>query len=76
MEANLDLTEVQKNQLNQLNELDEKRTAALHHTAVTQQKHSKWHNRFIKKKIFCEEDWDLLYDSRCKRNFEGKIHTI
>ena len=75
METNLDLTKGQKNQLNQLNELNEKRTAAVHHATLIQQQHSKWHAIFIKKKMFCEGDWDLLYDSRFKRDFKGKLHT-
>jgi hypothetical protein len=49
--------------------------AALHHTAIVQQQHTKWHDRFIKKKVFQKHDWTLLYDSRCK-DFKGKLHTI
>ena len=36
---------------------------------------SNWHDRFIKKKVFCEGDWELLYDSRFKRDFKGKFCT-
>ena len=36
---------------------------------------SNWHDRFIKKKVFCEGDWALLYDSRFKRDFKGKLRT-
>ena len=75
MEENLDLTEAQKKRLNQLNELDEKCTAAVQHTTLIQQEQSKWCDRFIKKKMFCEGDWDLLYDSRFKRDFKGNLRT-
>lgn len=37
LELNMDLDEAQKQRFNQLNELDEKRLAALHHTASLQQ---------------------------------------
>ena len=46
----------------------------MHHTAIVQQQHTKWHDRFIKKKVFKKDDWSLLYDSRFK-DFKGKIHT-
>ena len=75
MEENLDLTEAQKNQLNQLNELDEKSIIVVHHTTLIQQLRSKRHDRFIKKNMFCEGDWDLLYDSQFKRDFKGKLCT-
>ena len=29
----------------------------------------------MKKKVFCEGDWELLYDSRFKRDFKGKLRT-
>ena len=29
----------------------------------------------IKKLVFYEGDWALLYDSRFKREFKGKLHT-
>ena len=75
MEENLDLTEAQRNRLNQLNELDEKRTIVVHHTPLIEQQRSKWHDRFIKKKVLCEGDLVLLYDSRFKREFKGKLRT-
>ena len=34
----------------------------------------KWHDKFIKTKVFHEGDWALLYDSRFK-DFKGKLHT-
>ena len=70
----MDLDESQRQRLNQLNELDEKRLVALHHTAIVQQQHTKWHDRFIKKKLFQKDDWALLYDSHFKY-FKGKLHT-
>ena len=36
LELNMDLDEAQKQWMNQFNELDEKRLAALHHTAIVQ----------------------------------------
>ena len=45
------------------------------HTMLIKQQRSKWHDRFIKKKVLCEGYWDLLYDSRFKRDFKGKLHT-
>ena len=63
----------QKKWLNRLNEQDEKRTIAVHHKTLIQKQCSKWHDRFIEKKMLCEGDWDLLYDSRFKRNFKGNI---
>ena len=62
-EENLELMEAQKNRLNQLNKLYEKCTTGVHHTTLIQQQRSKLHNRFIKKKVFCEGDWALVYDS-------------
>ena len=37
LEANMDLTEAQKDHLNQLNEVDEKRAAVVDHTLVIKQ---------------------------------------
>ena len=76
IEVNLDVTEALKRRLNQLNELDENWLAAVEQTMLIQQQRSNWHDRFIKKKVFCEGDWALLYDSRLKRDFKGKLHTI
>ena len=61
--------------MNQLNELDEKCTALVHQTELIQQQRTKWHDWFIKKKVLCEGNWALLYDSRFKRDFKGKIRT-
>ena len=58
-----------------MNEPDEKRTTVVHHTTLIQLHRSKWHDRFIKKKVFCEGDWYFLYDSQFKRDFKGKLHT-
>jgi len=60
--------------LEQLNELDEKHSTNLHQTYVIQQQCSKWHDLFIKKKIFQNGDWALLYDS-CFKDFRGKLQT-
>ncbi len=39
-----------------------------------QQQSAKWHDALIKKKIFHEGDWALLYDSRFQ-DFPGKLQT-
>ena len=44
-------------------------------TVFLQQQRSNWHDRFIKKKVFYEGDWALLYDSRLKCDFKGKLRT-
>ena len=54
------------NRLQKINELDEIRLFALQHTAVIQQQRAKWHEALIKKEVFRERDWVLLYDSRFK----------
>ena len=69
------MIESERSRLNQLNEIDEKLLAAVDHTVLIQQQRSNWHDRFIKKKVFFEGDWALLYDSRFKRDFKGKLHT-
>ena len=74
LELKMDLDEAQKQRLNQLNELDEKRLASLHHTTIVQQQRTKWHDRFIKNKVFQKDVWALLYDSWFK-DFKGKLHT-
>lgn len=60
----LNLNEAQTNRLQQINELDKIRFSALQQTALIQQQREKWHDTIIKKKIFHEGDWALLYDSR------------
>ena len=60
----LDLNEAQVRRLQRINELDEIRLSTLQQTALIQQHREKWHDALIKKKIFHEGDWALLYDSR------------
>ena len=60
----LNLNEAQTNRLQQINELDEIRLLALQRTALIQQQREKLHDTLIKRKIFHEGDWALLYDSR------------
>ena len=55
--------------------MDEKQLAAVDQTVLLQQQRSNWHDQFIKNKIFREGDWALLYDSRFKRDFKGKLRT-
>ena len=76
LEENMDLTESQKDHLNQLNELNEKFVVSIHHTLVIQHQCSKWHDRFIKKNMFHEGNWALLYASWFKWYFKGKLCTI
>ena len=59
--------------MNQLSELHEKCLATVDQTILIQQQRSNWHDRFIKKKVFYEGDWALLYDSRFKRDIKGKL---
>ena len=61
MDVDLDVTEAQRSRLNQLNELDEKCIAAVDQTSLIQQQRSKWHDRFVKKKVFFEVEWALIY---------------
>ena len=61
--------------MNQLNELDEKHTIDLHQTTLIQQQCSKWHDRFIKKKVFYESHSDLFYDSWFKKDSKGQLRT-
>ena len=72
---NLDVTESQKRRLNQLNELDENRLDVVDQTMLIHQHRSNWHGRFIKKKVFCEGGWALLYNSKFKKDFKGKLRT-
>lgn len=48
--------------------------SALQHTALIQQQRAKWHDALIKKKVLCEGDWALLYDSRFQ-DFPVKLQT-
>eukprot|EP00253_Pinus_taeda_P004873 PITA_04873 len=73
-EVGLELNKAEINRLQQINELDEIRLSALQRTALIQQQRSKWHDALIKKKVFCEGDWTLLYDSRFQ-DFPGKLQT-
>jgi hypothetical protein len=58
----------------QLNELDEIKKEALQRTTLIQEKRTKWHDKYLKKKKFQQGDSALLYDSRFK-NFKGKLTT-
>jgi hypothetical protein len=71
LEVGLDLSEAQKHRLEQLNELDEIHLVVVQNTAAIQQQRTKWHDKFIKKKVFQRGDWAFLYDSRFK-DFKGK----
>ena len=61
----------------QLNELDEIRKQAMEHTSLVQKQRKKWHEKFIKNKIFHKGDWALLFDSKFK-DFKTKftIHQL
>ena len=70
----MNLIEAQQQRLNQINELDEMRQDALQHTNMVQQQRARWHDKFIKRKLFQEGDWALLFDSRFKE-YRGKLTT-
>ena len=74
LQVDLDLSIAKTQRLNQFNELEEKRPAAIQQTKIIQQQRARWHNGFIKKKIFQKGYWALLYDSRFK-DFKGKLFT-
>jgi len=52
LEVGLDLSETQKHRLEQLNELDEIRSVDVQVTTAIQQQRMKWHDKFIKNKVF------------------------
>ena len=58
-----------------MNELEEKNIVVVDQTTLIQQQISNWHDRFIKKWVFYEGNWELLYDSIFKRDFKGKLRT-
>ena len=70
----MNLTKAQEQRLMQLNELDEIRQDAYHKTLLVQDQRARWHDNFIKKKVFRVSDWALLYDSKFK-HFKGKFST-
>ena len=70
----LNLDESQEQRLMQLNELDEIRQDVAQRTALIQNQRNKWHDNFLKRKIFQEGDWALLFDSRFK-HFRRKLTT-
>ena len=70
----MNLNEPQINRLQQINELDEIMLSTLQHTALIQQQRVKWRDALIKKKIFHEGDWAILYDSRLQ-DFPEKLQT-
>ena len=52
MEVGLNPTAAQKHQLKQLNASDEIRLAAIENIVAIQQQRTKWHDKYIKKKVF------------------------
>jgi hypothetical protein len=68
----MDLNEAQKQRIMQLNELDEIMVRCLTKTTLIQQQRARWHDKFIKKKLFKVGDWDFLFDSKYKY-FQGKF---
>ena len=74
LEVGLDLSDAHKHQLAQLNELDEIHSMVFQRTTSIQQQRMKWHDNFIKNKVFQSGDWALLYDSHFK-DFKGKLCT-
>lgn len=75
LDVDLDLAATQRHRLKQLNELYDKSLDVVQWTDIIQQQCGKWHEIFIKKKMFHKGDWDLLYDSIFKY-FKGKFCTM
>jgi len=75
LEVGLDLSVAHKHQLEQLKELDEIHLIVVQNTIAFQQQQTKWHDKFIKKKVFQKGDWVLLYDSRFKDFKENLCST-
>ena len=50
------------------------RQAAVEHNILIQQQRAQWHDKFIKKKQFHIDDWELLFDSNFK-DFKAKFTT-
>ena len=73
-ELRLELTEAHQKGIMQLNELDEIRKQVMEHTFLVQQQRKKWHDKFIKNKIFHIGDLALLFDSKFK-DFKEKFTT-
>eukprot|EP00253_Pinus_taeda_P036271 PITA_36271 len=73
-EVGLDLNEAKINRLQQINMLNEIRLSAFQRTALIQQQRAKWHDALIKKEVFHEGYWALLYDSRFQ-DFSRKLQT-
>jgi hypothetical protein len=51
----MNLDEAQQQRLLQLNELDEIRHEALQRTTLIQEQRTKWHDKYLKRKIFNKE---------------------
>ena len=62
----IDLSDAQKQRISQLNKMDEIRQDAAQHTILVQEKRARWHDKFIKKKVFKPSDWALHFYSRFK----------
>ena len=58
----------------ELNQLDEIRQQAVEHTSLVQEQRIKWHDQFIKNKVFQKGYWALLFDSKFK-HFKTKFTT-
>eukprot|EP00253_Pinus_taeda_P024242 PITA_24242 len=71
----MNLNESQEQRLMKLNELDETQQDAYHRATLVQNQRARWHEKFIKKKVFCPGDWDLLYDSKFKHFKGGSPHS-
>jgi len=41
---------------------------------LVQDQIARWHDKFIKKRVFCPGDWALLYENKFK-HFRGKFST-
>eukprot|EP00253_Pinus_taeda_P035882 PITA_35882 len=75
IQLGMNLNDAQEKRLMQSNELDEIRQDAYHRYALVQNQRARWHDKFIKKKVFHPSDWALLYDSKFKHFKGGPPHS-
>jgi hypothetical protein len=62
VQAGMNLDEAQQQILLHINEMDEIKQEALPRTTLIQEKRTKWHDKYLKKKKIQPRDWALLYE--------------
>lgn len=72
LDVGLDHSEAHKHRLEQLNEFDAIHLVVFQNIAINYQQQTKWHDKFLKKKVFQRGDWSFIYDSQFKY-FKGKL---